>query len=43
MASSGEQSGMVQAEDGDKKRSLLVSANSSSEGTQARVVASEKK
>lgn len=43
MVSSGEQGGMVQADNSSKQRSLIVSVSSSDEGTQARVVASEKK
>jgi hypothetical protein len=43
MASSGEQAGMLQAQDTEKKRSIIVSVNASADGTQARVVTVERK
>jgi hypothetical protein len=42
-ASSGEQGGMLRAEDALKKRSIIVSVEVSPEGTQTRVVAVERK
>jgi hypothetical protein len=43
VASSGEQGGMVQAEDLQKKRSIIVGVEDSGEGTKARLVVVEKK
>jgi hypothetical protein len=42
LVSSGDQGGMVQAEDSGKKRTIIVTVGSSAEGTQASVMAVEK-
>jgi hypothetical protein len=42
LVSSGDQGGMVQAEDSDKKRTIIVTVGTSAEGTQASVMAVEK-
>ena len=42
VVSSGDQGGMVQAEDADKKRTIIVTVGTSAEGTQANVMAVEK-
>jgi hypothetical protein len=43
LVSSGDQGGMVQAENSGKSRSVIVTVGSSAEGAQASVMAIEKK
>jgi hypothetical protein len=43
LATTGDQGGMVQAEDAGKKRSIVLTVGSSSEGTQGSVMSVEKK
>jgi hypothetical protein len=42
LVTTGDQGGMVQAEDSDKRRTIIVTVGTSAEGTQASVMAVEK-